>query len=79
MMISIEAMISAATGIGLACVGMISSKFRTVDKDINKLSISIENKPDLVEIKDLLADKLAPLHVLLHELKEDVKGLDRQK
>lgn len=77
-MIGVEALVAIVGSVGTAGAGVvayINKRFTVNDKRHNELKLDVTKKLDKAEVKELVGDKLAPIHILLQEIKEDIKEI----
>lgn len=74
-MIAIEAIVTTLSTVSVALIGGVITKFRKTDNDLLALTLKVEKKPDIEDVKHVIADKIEPLKVLLQEIKDDIKDI----
>lgn len=53
----------------------LNQKLEETRNELVKHKISLEKKTDKSEVKEIISDKLEPIHVMLETIQEDVKEI----
>lgn len=73
---ALEAIIASISATGVGILGYFVKKVDTRIKDVEvcsmKNKIALEKKLDRGDAKDLIHDKLDPIHIMLQSIKEDI-------